>query len=176
MIMSTAATTEKPVRAAVFTTLIAARNAVQMLLEAGFTRDEITVVCSDETKERYFREFEHQQRAGTNTPLAATVGGAIGATLFGLTTVAVGVATGGVPLIVAGGWGVWTGGVLGGFVGAMMTRGIEKEAANYYDQAVAAGKILVAVEEVGTHVPGRLEQAERILALAGADPLPLAEG
>jgi hypothetical protein len=167
---------KKPVQAAVFSTIAAAGKAVHDLRGAGFTRDEITVVCSDETKERYFREYEHQQPAGANTPLAASVGGAIGATIFGLTTVAAGIATGGVPLIVAGGWGVWTGGVLGGFIGAMMTRGIEKETANYYDQAVVGGKILVAVEHHGPQAEKRLAQAEQILAAAGAESVPLAEG
>jgi hypothetical protein len=167
--------TERPVRAATFPELAEARQVVEALRSAGFSDDEITVVCSDETKEKYFRELEHQQPAGTNTPMAATVGGVIGATLFGLTTVGVGIATGGVPLLVAGGWGVWTGGVLGGFVGAMMTRGIEKEAANYYDQAVVGGEILVAVEPA-TPNAARLAQAEQILQSAGAKPVPLPEG
>ncbi len=169
-------TIDKPVRAAVFSTLTHARMAVDKLRKAGFTNDEITVVCSDETKERYFRKFEHQQPAGANTPLAAALGGAIGATLFGLTTVAAGVATGGVPLVVAGGWGVWTGGVLGGFIGAMLTRGIEREAANYYDQAVVSGKILVAVENAGHPSSARLHEAERILTSAGSEPVSLPEG
>ena len=171
--MHVAESTERPVRAAVFATLARAQRAVDSLRAGGFTNDEITVVCSDETKERHFRELEHQQPAGTNTPLAATVGGLVGATLFGLTTVGVGIATGGVPLLVAGGWGIWTGGVLGGFVGAMLTRGIEKEAANFYDQAVISGKILVAVETPESH---RLDQAEQILASAGAEPVALPEG
>lgn len=164
---------ERPVRAAVFVSLAETRHVVESLRNAGFSDDEITVVCSDETKEKYFRELEHQRPAGANTPLAATVGGVIGATLFGLTTVGVGVATGGVPLLVAGGWGIWTGGVLGGFVGAMLTRGIEKEAANYYDQAVMRGEILVAVETADTT---RLDQAERILSSGGVKPVALPEG
>src|SRR5262245_56677608 len=130
-------TTDAPVRAAVFATLQQAEAAVNGLLAAGFATNEITVVCSDKTMERNFRAFEHQKPAGANTPVAATVGGAIGATLFGLTAVAATAATGGVPLAIAGGWAVMTGGVAGGFLGAMMTRGVEKEAANYYDQAVA---------------------------------------
>ena len=166
---------ERPVRAAVFSSVDQAREAVESLRENGYSDDEITVVCSDDTKEMYFRELEHQQPAGSNTPLAATVGGIVGATLFGLTTVGVGVATGGIPLLVAGGWGAWTGGVLGGFVGAMVTRGIEKEAANYYDQAVVRGKVLVAVEPTTTDLR-RLQLAERILAAAGAEPVALPEG
>src|SRR5688572_6565002 len=89
---------ERPVRAGVFDTVAKTEEAVQRLLAAGFSKDQITVVCSDETKERYFREFEHQQPAGTNTPAAAAIGGTVGASLGGLAAGAVGVATGGLPL------------------------------------------------------------------------------
>jgi hypothetical protein len=167
---------EKPVRAGVFDDVAAARNAVNMLKEGGFTDEEITVICSDETKERVFRHFEHQDPAGANTPAAAATGSAVGATLFGLATAAIGTASGNVPLIVAGGWGVWTGGILGGFIGAMMTRGVEKEAADYYDQAVVQGKILIAVEHHGPQAAARLQQAEHILHSAGAEPVALPEG
>lgn len=174
--MNTTATTDKSVRAAVFSTIETARKAVDLLLAAGFRRDEITVVCSDETKERHFRAFEHQQPAGQNMPIAAAAGGAVGATLFGLTAVAASMATGGVPLAIAGGWAIMTGGVAGSFLGAMLTRGFEKEAANYYDQAVARGKILVAVEVHEPDSVHRLVQAQDILARAGAEPVSLPAG
>jgi hypothetical protein len=174
--MSSTTTLAKPVRAAVFATPDAAHAAVSGLLAAGFTQKEITVVCSDETKEHYFRAFRHQQQAGANTPAAAAVGGALGATLFGLSAVAAGAATGGVPLAIAGGWALMTGGVAGGFLGAMLTRGFEKEAANYYDQAVAGGKILVAVEAHGEDALRRLRTAWQILEQAGAEPVQLPEG
>jgi hypothetical protein len=64
--------------------------------------------------------------------------------------------------------------VLGGFLGAMATRGVEKEAANFYDQAVSQGKLLVAVEE-HEQLPS-LALAEHVLAESGAEPLPLPEG
>ena len=68
------------------------------------------------------------------------------------------------------------GAVWGGFIGAMMTRGIEKEAANYYDQEVQAGKLLVTVEQCQPDAHPSLDDAERILAQAGAQPVPLTEG
>ncbi len=174
--MSAANAMTTPVRAAVFATPVAAQRAIDALLALGFTQREITVVSSDESKERYFRIYEHQQQAGTSAPAAAAVGGAIGATLFGLSAVAASFATGGVPLAIAGGWAVLTGGVAGGFLGAMLTRGIEKEAANYYDQAVAQGKLLVAVEVHGGDSGRRLTLAEQILAREGEKPVPLPEG
>jgi hypothetical protein len=170
---------DRPIRAGVFSTLGAAHAAVDRLLAAGFSREQITVICSDETKERQFREFEHQQPAGAHTPAAAAAGSAAGATIGGLAAgaagLAAGVATGGLPLVAVGA-GLLTGGVLGGFLGAMMTRGVEKEAANFYDQAVTAGKLLVTVEAHGDHSAAELARAERILAEAGAEPLPLPEG
>ena len=58
-----------------------------------------------------------------------------------------------------------TGGVAGGLVGAMMTRGVEKEMANFYNQEVTAGKILVGAEDHGPQQCRRLASAE-------AHPLP----
>jgi hypothetical protein len=153
-----------------------AGEAVTRLLAAGFTTQQITVICSDETKERYFREFEHQEKAGSNTPAAAATGGAIGATLGGVAAGAVGLALGGVPLVVAGGIGLMAGAVWGGFIGAMTTRGIEKEAADYYDQAVQDGKLLVTVEGSQHGGSPSLAKAEAILSEAGAEPIPLTKG
>jgi hypothetical protein len=65
----------------------------------------------------------------------------------------------------------------------MMTRGVEKELANFYQQAVLDGQILVAAEENNSRDQSlaqrnrpTLSQAARILAAAGAKPLLLPEG
>lgn len=174
-----ASTSEKPIRAAIFTEIKETDIAVKKLLDAGFTTEEITVVCSDTTKERYFREYDHQDHAGRNVPVAAGIGGAVGLTLFGLTAAAAGIMTGGVALVVAGGTGMWTGTVVGGLVGAMMTRGFEREVADFYDQAVVTGDILVAVEPHGSTAAeneSQLSAAESIFRAAGARPLPLSQG
>src|SRR5438552_2115528 len=139
--MSQAVQTETPLRVGVFSTLDHAKHAVNRLLAAGFTKEQITVICSDETRQRAFREFEHQDPAGSHTPANAGAGAAVGATLGGLTTLVGGLALGnGAVAFAMGGLGAWFGGIVGGLVGAMMTRGIEKELANYYDQAVVEGK------------------------------------
>lgn len=167
---------ERPIRAGVFTSVGAADQAVTKLLAAGFSKQQITVVCSDETREEYFMEYEHQQPAGTTTPAAAAVGGTVGAAVGGLATVASGVATDAVALIAAGGAGAWTGGVLGTFLGAMMMRGQDKELANFYNQAVVGGNLVVAAEDHSDDADSRLATASKILADAGAEPLGLPEG
>jgi hypothetical protein len=173
--MTKTTATQRPLRAGVFADVTAAETAVSNLLAASFTKDEITVVCSDAAVERHFKAFHKQDPAGTHTPAAALGGGVIGATLGGLAAVAGGIATGGIGLLATAGIATWAGGVLGGLVGAMMSRGVEKELANYYQQAVIEGDILVAVDPRDDS-PERLELASRILCNAGAKPLKLPEG
>ncbi len=174
--MATKAIENPPFEVGVFSSVEDARRAVHSLLEAGFQREHITVVCSDDTKERYFSEFDHQQPAGTHTPTAAITGGTIGAVVGGLTVIASALATGSLALWAAGPITAWAGGVAGGLVGAMMTRGVEKELANFYQQAVVDGQILVAAECHGANCQPILANAARILADAGAAPLPMREG
>jgi hypothetical protein len=166
----------RPLEVGVFNSIDAARKAVHDLMGAGFSAKDITVVCSDETKERYFSEFEHQEPAGTFTPTASIAGGTIGAIVGGLAVVGSAIATGSVALWAAGPISAWAGGVAGGLVGAMMTRGVEKELANFYQQAVVEGQILVAAEDHSGGSEKHLLQAARVLADAGAQPLPLREG
>jgi hypothetical protein len=177
--MATPTTVERPLRVGVFASVADADRAVANLLAADFTKDEITVVCSNDAVERRYSEFQKQEPAGTYTPATAIGGGAIGAALGGLAAVAGGLATGGIGLLATAGIAMWAGGVAGGLVGAMMSRGVEKELANYYQQAVLDGDILVAVEaqEGTSDSPARdLARASQILLDAGAKPLKLPEG
>lgn len=174
--MENASTLERPLRVGVFSTIRAADCAVDNLLREGFTSEQISVVCSDRVKEEHFSQFEHEEPAGSYTPAAVAVGGAIGAALGGLTVVAGAVTTAGLGLLAAGGLAAWAGGIVGGLVGAMTTRGVEHELANYYDQAVTAGKILVAAEDHSEAQRQKLARAERILAECGAEPIALPEG
>src|SRR5437870_4182915 len=123
--------TQKPFRIGIFPTVDGADRAVDGLLKAGFTKAHITVVCSDQVTVRHFHEFEHREPAGTHTPMAAATGSAIGALLGGLATAATVTATGGVGIVIAGPL-VGTGAIVGGLIGAMTTRGVENELANYY--------------------------------------------
>jgi hypothetical protein len=165
-----------PIRVGLFDSVSQADHAVTELLAAGFSKDQITVVCSEAAIERHFKPYEHQDPAGAHAVVAAFTGGAIGATLGGLAAVTGLVTLAGTALIVAGGLAAWAGGVVGGLVGAMMTRGVERELANYYDQAVTQGRILVAAEQQDPDRGTMLLEAERILALHGANPIPLPEG
>jgi hypothetical protein len=167
---------DRPFRAGVFGTVPLAKEAVNALLAEGFSVDQITVVCSDDVKERHFREFEHTEPAGTNTPAAAAVGSAVGAAVMGATTATLGSLISLDAAAAMGGAGLWTGTIFGGFVGAMLSRGTENELANFYNQALQDGKILVAAESHGHEAEAQLAKAAAVLAEKGAEPLPLPEG
>lgn len=159
----TTTTHQVPVRAGVFQTVAQADEAVRRLLAAGFHKDQLAVVCSDETKAELFQDIRTPKPAGSHTPAGVITGGAIGLAAGGLAALLTGI-----PAIIAAG-------AMGPFVGAMMTRGAEKEISNFYDQAVEPGTILVAVELHKTD-SSRLADAESILAEAGAQPVSLAKG
>jgi len=167
---------EKPVRVGVYDTVAAADSAVHRLLEDGFSRNELAVICSDKFKEQFFHEVPTPAVPGTYTPEAIVAGGLVGATIGGLALAATALATGGIGVLMAGTALIGGGALAGSFSGAMMTRGFQKEYAHFYDHAVQRGKILVAVEVHGDDSDERLAHAEQILADAGANPLSLEEG
>jgi hypothetical protein len=165
------------VRAGVFDTIAAADRAVFELSRIGFDREHITVVAP-KAFEEHFAALHTEPPAGDQAGAAAGAGGAIGAVLGGLGVVTLATATGGLALIGVGplALAAATGGVAGGFVGAMMTRGVADEVADYYDQALERGQILVAAD-VGHNKPDhRLLAAEEALRRAGAEPVPLPQG
>ena len=167
---------DRPIRVGVFDSVEKAHCAVQNLLDAGFTKDQITVICSDKHRERLFKEFEHQDPAGTTTVEKAVAGGAIGAAVGGAAALISAIATGGIAFLIAGGVIVAGAATFGTLVGAMMSRGVERELANFYDQEVEKGKLLVAAEDEGPNAAAHLIEAERILAAADAVPMKLPEG
>ena len=169
---SSTQTHHRPVRAAVFDEVEAADRAVAGLLASGFTPKQISVICSDEAKRHHFAGLHEGEPSGSHTAEAAAAGGTIGLALGSLAALTGIVATGGIGLAAAG--AILGSGVTGSFVGAMLTRGVEKEAADFYDQELRRGQILVVVEDQTDHP--HFEDADRVMREAGAVPFSLREG
>ncbi len=159
-----------------FKTLAEADNAIQRLLTSGFERDQITVMCSDPVKRHHFDNVPQEQLPGPTATASAATGSVVGALLGGATAIA-GLATAGGALVVVGGGALAAGigGVLGGFIAAMMDRGMHKDLADYYDQAVTRGQILVAVEDHSDNHISSMARAKEIFVLAGAVPVSMPE-
>jgi len=58
--MENASTLGRPIRVGVFSTIRASDCAVEKLVQAGFTNERISVICSDRAIEEHFRQFEHE--------------------------------------------------------------------------------------------------------------------
>jgi Heat induced stress protein YflT len=167
---------DKPVRIAVYDTVPQAERVVHELLAAGFTHNEISVICSDAHKSAHFRDVQTPEQAGSHTTKGILTGTAIGAAVGGLALAASAIVTGGASVLIGGGALVAGGALAGSFTGAMASRGFEPEMVNYYDQAVQRGKLLVAVEIPGDNNEARLARAEQILERRGAESMPSVEG
>lgn len=163
----------KPIRVGVYSTVSNAESAIQSLQQAGFHADELSVLCNHEWQKNHFPDEVVENVSDEEAAKSAGTGSLIGALLGGATTAA-GLATvAGIPIIVAGTLaGVLTGGIVGGLAGAMAERGFDPETADYFDQSVSQGKILIAVEPANSE-RSRLDLAEQLLRDAGAEPLSL---
>jgi len=151
-----------------------ADRAVWELVHVGIPKERITVICPTCTHEKY-EGLNQEQPSGSHAAAGATAGGAIGALLGGLAAVVGITASGGTGLLVAGPllFSSGTGALLGGFVGAMMTRGMEREVADFYDQALEKGKVLLAVEAGDDVTTDQVAIADRIFSLTGAEMVTL---
>ena len=151
-------------RAGTFSNLQSADRAVERLLAAGFPKEQINVVCTDEVKESHFRQLGYQRPADSDAPGGGVAGASVGATVGGLAAIAVGAATGAVPLLIAGAAGVSGGSAMGGFLGTILNGEGQDEVVKFYDQELRSGRILVVAEDHSPQAESKLAQAAAVLA------------
>ena len=129
-----------------------AERAYGSLTERGYTRDDVTLMMSEEARRRHFgdgHDTELGSKAAEGAGVGAAVGGGLGALLAGLAaagTIAlpgVGlIALGPVAAALAGGA---VGAASGGIVGALIGAGIPEERAREYESGIREGGILMGV-------------------------------
>jgi hypothetical protein len=136
-----------------------AERAYQTLHERGYTKDDVNLVMSDETRKRHFGS--DSTATGTQTELGnkaaegAGIGGAIGGTIgaFAAAVAAVGtsVAIPGLGVVLAGPIaaalaGAGAGAASGGLIGALIGWGIPEERVKHYEEGIKQGGILMGVK------------------------------
>ncbi|WLR95323.1 general stress protein [Shinella zoogloeoides] len=124
-----------------------ARAAVSALEARGVPSNDISIV-SNNADDRYSKDTNAAEGAGTGAGIGAAVGG-VGGLLTGLGIVAIP----GVGPVVAAGWlaataagaaaGAVAGGAAGGLIGAMTDSGVPEEHAHVYAEGVRRGGTLV---------------------------------
>jgi hypothetical protein len=157
-------------RTGAYETIAGADQAIRRLLDAGFSQDEIVVVCPEK-----FRDHFQAVGSVTETPAPAAgealaTGGLVGATLGGIALVATTIATGGgalaaAPVLIGGG------ALAGGLSNFLASKGYQNEADDVFKAAVQNGWIVVAVQIDAAGNVEKLDKAERILNSAGATAL-----
>src|SRR3984885_7638141 len=126
-----------------------AEQAVDRILAAGFSNNDISVLLPDNSSTKEFAHEKHTKAPeGATTGVAA--GGAVGGTLGLLAGIGALAIPGLGPFIAAGPImgalaGVGVGGAVGGFVGALVGMGIPEYEAKRYEGRVKDGGILLSV-------------------------------
>jgi hypothetical protein len=130
-----------------------AERAYDALYARGYTKDDIDLVMSDQTRKRYFSDVGETE-IGTKAAEGAGKGGAIGGTVGAIAGVVAAIGTSivipGLGLVVAGPIaaglaGAGAGGITGGIIGALVGSGIPEERARLYESGVKNGKVVVGV-------------------------------
>jgi hypothetical protein len=153
-----------------FKTRPAAEAAVDAIIKRGYTRDDISVLMSDSTKNKEFA-VQTRSHAADGLGIGGAIGGTIGAVLAAIVAVATPILIPGVGLFVAGPIaavlaGAGAGGATGGVIGLLIGTGIPEHRAKVYDAGVRGGGILLGVEaKTGEEV----DKLETLLEDIGAD-------
>jgi hypothetical protein len=155
--MSTATTTEKEGSGWLtgsFRDRESSEGAYKSLRDRGYSDDDINVLMSDETRNKWYGKDEPTE-LGSKAPEGAVTGGLIGGTLG---AIAAGIAAIGTNLVLPGlGLIVWgpiaaalagagAGGATGGIIGALVGYGIPEEHARLYEEDVKNGGAVIGVK------------------------------
>lgn len=127
-------------------------SAYNTLHERGYTKDDINLVMSDETRNKYFSKGESEigtkamEFAGTGSAIGGVVGAAVGI----IAAIGTSLLIPGLGLVIAGPIaaglaGAGAGGVTGGLIGALVGSGLPEERARLYESGVKEGKIVMGV-------------------------------
>ena len=154
----------------IYPTRAAAESAVDQLIAAGFSNQDVSVLMADKQGARDFAA-EKNTKAPEGATTGAVAGGAVGGTLGLLAGIGALAIPGVGPLIAAGpimaalaGMGV--GGTVGGLVGLLVGMGIPEYEAKRYESRVKDGGILVSVH---CDSSDEVSRAKDVLKKTGAE-------
>jgi hypothetical protein len=147
----------------------AAESAVQSLIAAGFSNNEISVLMQDNQSTKDFAH-EKSTKAPEGTATGVATGGVIGGTLGLLAGIGMLAIPGVGPFIAAGPImgalaGLGVGGAVGGLIGALVGMGIPEYEAKRYEGRLKTGGVLLSVH---CDTSDEITRAKGILTGTGA--------
>src|SRR3989454_10745474 len=154
-----------------FKNRLAAEAAVDAIIKRGYTRDDISVMMSDATRNKEFA-LQARTHAADGAGIGGAVGGAVGAVLAAIAAVGSTIFLPGLNLVIAGPIaaalaGAGAGGATGGLIGGLIGAGIPEHRAKVYDTGIRGGGILLGVE-ANSDEKEEIEKLEKLLEDVGA--------
>lgn len=152
-----------------FKNRMTAEAAVREISKWGYTRDDVSILMSDTTRNKEFG-LEAGSKAAEGASVGGAVGGAVGAVLAALAAVGTSIALPGLGLVIAGPIaaalaGAGAGGATGGLIGLLVGAGIPEHRAKVYDAGLREGGILVGVQAKSDEDADKIEDVfERLNA------------
>ena len=131
-----------------------AESAYNSLSSRGYSKDDLNLVMSDDTRKKYFSDDDDagdlDTKAWEGAGKGATIGGAVGGTLAAIAAIGTTIALPGIGLLIAGPLaagiaGAGAGGLTGGLIGALIGSGIPEDRAKDYEKGINEGGILMGV-------------------------------
>ncbi|NBB18332.1 hypothetical protein GVN20_03095 [Runella sp. CRIBMP] len=133
-----------------------AEKAYNSLTERGYTKDDVNLVMSDETRKKYFDKdddvnTELGDKAMEKAGVGSAIGGTLGAIVGAIAAIGTTLALPGLGLVIAGPVaaalaGAGAGGLTGGLVGALVGSGIPEDRAHEYEKGIKDGGIFMGVK------------------------------
>lgn len=132
-----------------------AEHAYHDLSTRGYAQDDVNLIMSDETRQRYFSDDQSVKtdlhtKATEGAGIGAGIGGTLGAIAAAIAAVGTSIALPGLGLVIAGPLaaalvGAGAGGAAGGLIGALIGMGIPEETVERYEQGIKEGGILMGI-------------------------------
>jgi len=131
-----------------------AEKAYNTLLERGYSKEEINLVMSDETRKEHFsgdvKETEIGAKAAEGAGKGSAIGGTVGAIVGIIAAIGTSLVIPGLGIVIAGPIaaglaGAGAGGITGGIIGALVGSGIPEERAKLYESGIKSGNIVMGV-------------------------------
>ncbi|MEX2574069.1 MAG: hypothetical protein WD317_07220 [Balneolaceae bacterium] len=157
-VKATGTGTETGLLTGIFTDRESAERVYNQTLEHGYESEEINIIMSEDTRERYFsdkppegKDSDMESKAMEGTGAGSVIGGGLGAAAGIIAAVGTSIAIPGLGIIIsgpiaAGLAGAGAGGITGGIIGALVGAGIPEEKAKVYESGVKKGNIVMAVK------------------------------
>lgn len=147
-------TTDRGILTGMFRDRESTEHAYNTLHERGYTKDDINLIMSDETRKKHFSGDVKETEIGTKAAEGAGKGSAIGSTVGAIVGVIAAIGTSlvipGLGIVIAGPIaaglaGAGAGGITGGVIGALVGSGIPEERAKLYESGIKSGNIVMGI-------------------------------